>query len=165
MFFVITYVLGLTQYMKLLPCQNPFVQQPRIDPGRVFLEQCSAHFVLAKASCSSVQVTAELLSLGFATGSKHPVNGCNLSPSPFAITPFLMRAVVGWGALFLFLLSLTAKNWKPQCLPGSLSHDFPGSLTLFSPPSRIFCPWYLASQARQRRHPHIPYTIFLFSGY
>lgn len=129
MFFVITYVLGLTQYMKFLPCKNPFVQQPRIDPGRVFLEQGSAHFVLAKVSCSSVWVTAELLLLGFATGSKHPVNGCNCSPSPFAITPFLMRAVVGWGGTFSFSplpncreLKTPVSSWQPLTWLSRLAH-------------------------------------------
>lgn len=62
-------------------------------------------------------------------------------------------------------LSTSAENRKHSCFLGSFSQYFQDSLTLFPPPSRISCPWYLASQARQRRHPHIPYTIFLFSGY
>lgn len=165
MFFCRHLYAGVDSTYKITHLSKSFCSATTIAVGRVFLEQGSARFVLARASCSSVRVTTELFSLGFAIASKHPVNGCDHSPSPFAITPSLMRAVVGWGTLFLFSLSLTAEKWKPQCLPGSFSHDFPGSLTLFSPPSRVFCPWYLASQARQRRHPHIPYTIFLFSGY
>lgn len=78
--------------------------------------------------------------------------------------------VVLLGRLELITLSLTWGIFPPPSTPTPVflaaSHStFQGSLTLFPPLSRILCPWYLASQARQRRRPHIPYTIFLFSGY